>query len=508
MAAVPGPSLARALVWVAAVLAVSCAQLPVERAAAVPARPPASASPELPAPAALPPAESWIAHLTRDLAPFWTRPEALGREPGAFPTFRCADGRAWDPESPCPDLAEGPGWIRSELGREYTRMRSRQTYFYGVAYHLTGDESMLRHAREGSDWIRAHALDPATGSAVSWFEAGRPAGPPVLERTSQDLAYAALGPAFLYYLTRDEAVLADVVRLKDHIFAAYDDPAFGMLRWVARDEAGDEEERRELVATLDQVNAYMLLLAPILPEPHASDWKADLGRLCRVMIHRFWSPEHGMFRGTLHEVGFHGTRHTDFGHTIKALWMIERTGALLGDEALVRWARERAPAVLARAFRADAGCWASSVNPDGSLDRGLTWWAFAELDQMAGTLALVDRRATGWLARTTACWDQRLVDHEHGEVFGFAHPDEPARRGAKANHWKNGYHSAEHALVMYLVTSALEGRPAVLHFALPDGEEPPLRPYVFGGTLVSTERSALPGDGGRRRVRAVFGDLH
>lgn len=460
-----------------------------------------------PAPAAMPAADTWVAHLTRDLAPFWTRPEALGSEPGAFPTFRCADGRAWDPAAPCPDLAEGPGWIRSELGREYTRMRSRQTYFYGVAYHLTGDEAMLRHAREGSDWIRAHALDPTTGSAVSWFEAGRPAGPPLLERTSQDLAYAALGPAFYYYLTRDETVLADVLRLKDHVFTAYDDPAFGMIRWVARDEVGDEEERRELVATLDQVNAYMLLLAPILPEPHASRWKADLAQLCHVMIDRYWSAEHGMFRGTLPEKGFFGTRHTDFGHTIKALWMIERTGVLLGDETLVRWARERAPAVLARAYRADAGCWASGIDSDGSLDRGLTWWTFAELDQMAGTLALVDRRATGWLARTSACWDQRLVDHEHGEVFGFAHPDDPARRGAKANHWKNGYHSAEHALVLYLVTRALEGRPAALYFAFPDEAGQPLRPYVFNGKLVSTERSTLPGDPGRLRVRALFGDL-
>lgn len=178
-------------VWVAlTLLAVSCANVPVdERVASVQTS--AGMSVEFPEPATLPAAESWVAHLTVDLAPFWTRPEALGSEPGAFPTFRCADGRAWDPQAPCPDLAAGPGWIRSELGREYTRMRSRQTYSYGVAYHLTGDETMLQRAKEGSDWIRAHALDPATGSAVSWFESGKPAGPKVLERTTRPSALSS-----------------------------------------------------------------------------------------------------------------------------------------------------------------------------------------------------------------------------------------------------------------------------------------------------------------------------
>ena len=384
-------------------------------------------------------------------------------------------------------------------------MRSRQTYFYGVAFHLTGDAAMLAHAREGADWIRTHAVERESGSAVSWFEGGKPAGPPALGRTSQDLAYANLGLAFTYYLTRDEAVLGDVLRLKEHIFREYDDPAFGMIRWVAKDETGDEDERRELVATLDQVNAYMLLLAPILPEPHASEWKADLARLCRVLIERYWSPEHGLFRGTLHEPQVLGSRHTDFGHTIKALWMIERTGVLLEDESLVRWARERAPAVLERAFRPDAGCWASGVQPDGSVDRGLTWWTFAELDQMAATLALADRHATGWLARTYACWDQRLVDHEHGEVFAFAHPDDPARRGVKANHWKNGYHSAEHALVAYLTTRAIEGRPATLHFACARPRGQVLRPYVFAGDVESIEESPL--GNGLVHVRASFDHL-
>lgn len=461
------------------------------------------AAASMPGAASLPPARSWVEHLSRDLAPFWTSAAALGPAPGEFPTFRCNDGQAWDPAQPCPELGQAPDWIRSELGREYTRMRARQVSFYCAAFSLTGEAAMLRHARDGVEWIRRHALEPS-GSAVSWFEHGQPAGPPVLARTSQDLAYANLALAAYANLTRDEGVMADARRLKDHVFTAYAEPSSGLLRWVAR---GEGEERQELVAVLDQINAYMLLLAPIEPEPVGGRWRAELARLCHLIIDRFWSEEHGMFRGTLHEPGFYGTRHTDFGHTVKSLWMIERTGLLVGDAALVRFARTNAPRVLARAFRADAGCWASGVDGDGSLDRGLTWWTFAELDQMAATLALVDRRATGWLARTYPCWQAGLVDHEHGEVWGFADPDDPERHFSKAQQWKNGYHSAEHALVSYITTAALEGTPARLYFAVPTGTAPLLRPYVFDGHPRVVSRSPLAGFPGHDRIAVDFTDI-
>ena len=35
------------------------------------------------------------------------------------------------------------------------------------------------------------------------------------------------------------------------------------------------------MAQLDQVNAYLLLTAPLLPEPQRSEWKAELGKLAR-----------------------------------------------------------------------------------------------------------------------------------------------------------------------------------------------------------------------------------
>jgi mannose/cellobiose epimerase-like protein (N-acyl-D-glucosamine 2-epimerase family) len=404
-------------------------------------------------------------------------------------------------------LVAGP-WVSSRLGKELTRMRSRQAFFYGVAFHLTGEERYLALARAGVEHLRSHALDRGARSAVSWWKDGV-AKPPVESRNSQDLAYANLALAFYAYLTRDPGVLADALLLYDGIFERYDDPERGLLRWAAGG-VGSETARVELVAQLDQVNAYALLLASFAPEPHRVRLRADLARVARILVDRFWSEELGLFRGSIHdplESGL-GSRHTDFGHTVKALWMIERSGALLGNEKLSSWARARIPGVLSRAFLPRYGCWASGLRRDGTLDAGVTWWISAELDQAAATLALSDRRYTGYLEKTYACWLERLVDPEDGEVWSWVDLDDPARRGAKQHLWKNGYHSAEHALVSYLTAQELHGKPATLHFALratPPADE--LRPYFFAGAPARVDETALEGHPGLRRVTVGFRGL-
>jgi mannose/cellobiose epimerase-like protein (N-acyl-D-glucosamine 2-epimerase family) len=408
-------------------------------------------------PPALPSGDVWIEHLNRDLKPFWTMPDALGDPVGNFPTFRCHDGRRFDRvTNPCPELTEAGSWIRDNLDREFLRMQSRQTYFYGVAYHLTGDARMLELARAGAAWIRKQPDDPAA--------------------TTQDLAYAQLGPAMLYYLTRDPEVLADLLERKHHIFRTYDDGE-GLLLWVT---AGEDRKRRELVSQLDQINAYMLLLAPILPEPHRTEWKRDLVRLADGMVTRYWDEGEGMFRGTIHDPAqkLLGSRHADFGHTIKALWMIERVGRFTGRGDLVAFAKKNAPRVLQRAWIEDTGCWATGIRADASLDRTLVWWSFAELDQMTATLALTDRAAARDLPAAYRCWFAKLVDPENHEVWGFVDPDNPSRHSGKAHLWKNGYHSAEHALVGYLAAQELHGQPATLWFAF-DAKRADVRAYVF-----------------------------
>jgi mannose/cellobiose epimerase-like protein (N-acyl-D-glucosamine 2-epimerase family) len=467
-----------------------------------------------PAPAAvtvpvdLPTGERWLRHFNEDLLPFWNLPDAWGSPRGNFPTFRGNDGKTVDWTKPPEALATAPGWIKEAFGREYVRMKSRQTYFYGVAYHLTGDPKMLELARDGATFIRKNALDSATGSAVSYWEKGVPK-PEVLARTSQDLAYAELGLAMYYYLTRDEAVLRDIKRLKHHIFSQYWNPEWQALRWVAKESPEGEHLRQELVAQLDQVNAYLLLLTPILPEAERREWTADLKRLAKVMVRDYHAADRHLFWGTIHDPAQKklGARHVDFGHTAKAYWMLERIGRLTQDQALVDLATAGARTVLQQAYLPESGTWGSRLQPDGSVNTGKEWWIYAELDQLAGTLALSDAAQAQPLPRTAEFWFRRMVDPVNHEVWGGAGgPDFEPWEGPKIHQWKSGYHSAEHALVGYLTAQALHGQPATLYFA-PKEAKAKLRPYFFEGSIARRTSLPLPGFPGRRKVEVSFTDL-
>lgn len=493
-----------------------------------PAELPATA---LPSPAArvaadeLPSLERWRRHLTDDLMPYWTNPEALGTPVGNFPTFRCPDGAAYRAAAPCLAPSKLPGWIAAELPRDYTRMKSRQTFTYGVAYHVTGEERYLAYARAGVQWLREHAYERATGSAITYWEAGKP-GPAIDRRTTQDLAYAQLGLAFYYYLTRDREVLADLIGLERHIMRTYWDAGMapgGMLRWVLADgDVPGDARRQELVSQLDQINAYMLLLAPLLDDPAvAAAWQRDLLALARVIRERYFAPEHGMFWGALDPAERKlGGRHMDFGHSIKALWMLYLAGQATGQPELVEFARPHVAPLLARAAQ-PSGCWGSEPRPDGSVNPGSQWWISAELDQATATLALREPATNGrapaeltqYLAKSYACWLERFVDPVGKELWPFVPADwTPATFAEggplKAHHWKNGYHGTEHALIALITTAGLTGQrlPLYFAFAAPPAESR-IQPYFYRGRIAARRDHPLPAHPGLRGTVVEFAEI-
>ena len=467
----------------------------------------------------LPSLERWRHHVTDEILPFWTMAEALGTPVGNFPTFRCNDGTLPQRDAPCRELARPPRWMAGDMNKDFTRMKSRQTFLYGVAFHITGDERYLAYARAGVTWLREHAYERDSGSAVSYWIDGVP-GPPPDQRTAQDLAYAQVGLAFYYYLTRDRDVLADLVRLERTVMARYwvasPAPPGGMLRWMLADgDTPGDAQREELVSQLDQINAYMLLLAPLIEDAEvARAWRHDLVLLARVVRDRFFAPEHGLFWGTLQAADSRtlGSRHTDFGHSMKSLWMLYLTGALTGERDLIDFARPLIAPLLARAAL-PSGCWASGLDPRGQLDRGSQWWISAELDQAAATLAGREPAAlpyAGYLARSYDCWFTRFVDFEHHDVWPGIPPDWSADRMAhdqplKQHLWKNGYHVMEHALVALITTASLTGQPLVLYYAF--ATPPPrdrIQPYYFAGTMRDERDHPLPQHPGLHGRRVEF----
>jgi len=463
------------------------------------------------------PAE-WLEHVDRDLAALWMQDDLAGSPAGSFPTFICADGRPFQAAAPCRAFADPPAWIKKELGRQYVRMISRQVFAYGVIYHLTGNATALERARAGTRLIMERAWDPATGSVATFFEDGT-AQPRPGQRTTQSLAYAVLGPAFLYYLTRDPAVLAYVESVRAGVFGRYWSGEWNMLRWTLEDFEEDTADRQELVAQLDQLNAYLLLLLPLLEGERRVAWEADVRRLVGVLLRDFHDAGTRRFHGYLHdEKGKRwGERHNDFGHTVKAYWMLLLAGEKLKERAWVATARTGIDDVLADAWVKrdvkDAPPWQAPVarraaDPKGGYHVwsnrpggiGIAWWEWCELDQAAATMALSDPRHLRTLDAAYRSYFAMLVDPVHGGTYGFP----GAVDSPKGHHWQNGYHAAEHALVGYLTAALRRGEPFRLYFAFPDpAGGAPAPAYLFEAR--ETRRRGMEGlAGGLRRVRVDY----
>lgn len=158
------------------------------------------------------------------------------------------------------------------------------------------------------------------------------------------------------------------------------------------------------------------------------------------------------------------------------LWMIRFAGLLTGSQDLVQFAEDKAAGVLSRAWIDNCGCWAEGLNPGGSLDANKSWWIYAELDQLAATLALRDPAYARYLPRSYDYWFRYFVDHQFGEVWNGvdAKTNQGIRDLPKQWEWKNAYHDFEHVLVSYIATQQLKGEPVWLYysFAVSPGDRP------------------------------------
>jgi len=452
----------------------------------------------------------WLKHVEEDLDPWWLDKNAFGEPIGNFPSFRCDNGELVNLSELCPAFKNLPSdydWLPLVLDKNFIVSQSRQVYTYGVAYHLTGDPKFLSLAKAGVDWIRQYGLDQENGGSFKYLQiADRKPDLSVGQRTSQDLAYTLQGMSFYYYLTRDEEILSDIISLKNFIFDNYYDSEQGLMMWTPGKYEGQNSsdeyyyQRKRLISQLDQINGYMLLLIPMLPEPYKSQWKEDLVNLSEVLIDKFYSPKYNVFWLDLDKTEDRKLLpdKADYGHTIKSLWMIYHTGQLVDDESLINFATTNADRLLQEAYDSDSGTWASApfLDENGKIVRDLdkNWWIYAELDQVAGTLSLIEPSYVDkYLQSTVNWWFDNMVDPTNYEVWSLLTLPKLEKKLPKQYHWKNGYHSYEHALVGYITSGATQGDLVELYFARKHGQEKEsIRPYYYTGQIAELEIEPMP----------------
>jgi mannose/cellobiose epimerase-like protein (N-acyl-D-glucosamine 2-epimerase family) len=438
----------------------------------------------------LPTAQRWRHHLQHELLPFWALPTALGEPIGNFPSVRCNDGSLLDRNHPCPEIKNN-SWLM--MDRQYVVSLSRQIYTYGVAFQMTGDIQYLEYAKAGVDYLRQNAFDREQGGTYSFWNGESQSWEPAFEyRNSQELAYALLGISFYYYLTHDPEVLSDIIETKEFIFKNYYNSGHDLLQWQLQDGNGGNALDKRLVAQLDQLNTYMLLLTPILPEPYQTEWKEDMVKLSKVMISQFYSPEENLFFLSANVPSDQDIQQSkvDFGHTIKAMWMIRMIGLLTSESSLVSFVNENAPKVLERAYLSESGSWGSGIERGGSINIDKNWWVYNELNQFTASFALENSSLTFYLPQTINYWFTYFVDQEYGEVWSEVNglTNQPLNKMPKQWPWKNGFHSFEHALVGYITASQLYGESVSLHYAF---QEMPsidmIHPYFYRGRIDKIE---------------------
>jgi hypothetical protein len=473
------------------------------------------------APAGLPTAADWREHLEKDLMTFWLPAQTTG-EPGDFLTYRCNNGKAYNPADPCKELTNPTYTGIVYLDREYLRMKSRQVYGYGVAYHVTGDPKYLELARQGAQFMMKRGFDKNANGKITpitfWTRTakGSVAGPTPPQRTSQDMAYSLTGLGFYYYLTRDPEALRYIRAVKDNIFETYYDDGQKMIRWVNENFREETTDRVELTAQLDQVYAYMIWLTRALPKEDQPQWLADLKKVAYIMKNRFYagdcdkslsgaalqdkqsdpaSPSFGcdlfwgdMTQGHVRQVGPY---HTDYGHSVKTMWMIYTVGKMVKDPVLEKFGREGATRILKVAYNPQTKSWDRAPK-----DQSKEWWVLCELDQTAGSLALSDPSHANVLPETWRFWKQHMVDKKDHEIWHVVNLSktgawEPDVNVPKQHAWKNMMHTTEHALVGYITSGALHGEPVKLHFAFKRPQpETTIHPYVYEGVIQSMTEAA------------------
>jgi len=465
----------------------------------------------------------WRYHVDSLLMPFWMSADALGETAGNYPAYRYPDGRAVDPstldfEKLNPEYRQYYMANTDSLRRDFIRVKSRQIYGYCIAYHITGNEEYLVNAKSGLDYLVGKNVY-ADSSAVTFWDNKDDPHPTRLQRNAQDLAYALLAPAIYYYLTRDDQVLDIILKNNQFIWKEYYEKSdlaenTKLMKWVLEDFEEDSTNIKELLAPLDQLNAYLLLLAGIAPDNLSTIFQNQIRQLAYSIKDNFYSSDYNIFWGRINKKSLDGN--SDFAHSIKTFWMLYTAANYIHDESLATFAKTGADQLLKTAYLEENGSWASRyMDSSLVLDKTIMTWHCDELDQMAATLSFLDTSYySKYLKQTYVFFEKYMVNYAVGGThLGRTESGEILDLGFRTGWHMANFHDLEHALVGYLSTANYYGDNIELYFAFDKARMPnkdKIKPFQYQADIVGI--SSEPFDNvtleGLSKTKITFDKIH
>ena len=164
-------------------------------------------------------------------------------------------------------------------------------------------------------------------------------------------------------------------------------------------------------------------------------------------------------------------------------------GEMYNNERVVEFAKTNLATVINAAWL-DEGAW--GISPLAEEKNIKRWWIFAELDQAAIILNFDEKQQyTNYLAETQPFWFRNFVDSEgEKEVFPDLDQNNNPVMDLKIHHWKNGFHSAEHALFGIIHAAFLNNEPLELFYAFSNNSHPKedqLNPFYYKAKIDKKE---------------------
>ena len=400
--------------------------------------------------------EYWRRQGLTQIIPFWQK-HARDKINGAFYMNLSREG------TPLPPWDKHPAMI------------SRQIFGFTSAYLMSGNETYLRTAREGAEYLLKHAWDEKYGG---WYDLLDQSGDPkVTTKSVPNQLYTNVGLALYYFATGDEDILA---RIKESIriqkIYASDSRNEGYFQILNR-ELSVADSSKSKHSHYGYTSSLLINLMIITREKEIGDFAEEL---MQISFKHLTDPTYGWFTGfpapgnILWEMAprlVNDREVISAGAQLTASLALLRLAELTGKEIYREKGIKLSRQVMSAAYDSIRGCWFDvfTRNPPNAIEdtTSVTWWlqSYGILIQLHLYNLTGDRQYLESYQKMASYWDNYFVDRKYGGVYQSVSPSGSPLIDGKAIAWKASYHEMENSLLNYFYLNLyVNHKPATLFF--------------------------------------------
>ena len=342
---------------------------------------------------------------------------------------------------------------------KHPAMISRQIFGFTSAYLMSGNETYLRTAREGVEYLLKQAWDQNYGG---WYDLLDQSGDPkVTTKSVPNQLYTNVGLALYYFATKDENVLSHIkesVRIQKEF--AFDNRNGGYFQ-VLNSDLSVADSSKGKHSHYGYTSSLLINLMMITRESKIQDFAEEL---MQISFNHLTDSTYGWFTGfpasgniswkmsprlvNDREVVSAGAQLTA---SLALLRLAELTGKEIYREKGINLSRQ----VMSAAYDSTRGCWYDVFErkPPYAIEdtSSVTWWlqSYGMLIQLHLYNLTGERHYLESYRKMASFWDNYFVDRKYGGVYLSVSPSGSPFIDGKAAAWKASYHEMENALLNY-----------------------------------------------------------